>query len=539
MLVHVDASGRAVKVEGDPDQPVTAGFLCGKVSDYPARVYSEERLLHPLVRTGPKGSGSFRQASWDEALDRVAEGLQGAIDRHGGESILPYSYYGTMGLVQANLMSARVMNALGATNLERTICATAGMAGTIATHGLSPEVDPELWPRARYLLVWGWNPMSTAPHLWRLLLEAKRAGAKLVVVDPARSKTARVADEHLRPLPGGDGALAMGMMRAVLDAGLADEAWCREHADGFDDLVERVGERTVDEWAQLCGVPAEDVSRVGREFASTQPALLRLGVGAQRHRGRPGRVLDGCVPARAHRRLAPRGRRLLVHPDGHRRRGERRARPAHRPAARRGAHDQHVAARRRAHRPRARPAGGGARGVVLEPRSGRPAAAPRAGGPAPRGPVLRGARAVHDRHRGPRRRGAAGHHPARAHRRRLLLGPPLPHLERGGDRAAGRGALELRHLPRRRRAHGPRRPLLRGDRRGDPAGACWTRGPRASPSSSCARGASPRSTSARARRRTPRAASSPRAGSCRWTPRAGSPRPRWPTRSWPSASRWR
>ncbi len=298
MLVHVDADGRAVKVEGDPDQPVTAGFLCGKVSDYPARVYSEDRLLHPLVRTGAKGSNSFEQVSWDEALDRVASGLQGAIDRHGAESILPYSYYGTQGLLQANMMSARVMNALGASNLERTICATAGMVGTVSTHGLSPEVDPELWPRARYLLVWGWNPMSTAPHLWRLLLEARRAGAKLVVVDPARSRTARVADDHLRPLPGSDGALAMGMMRAVLDAGLADEAWCREHADGFDELVERVGERSVSEWAALCGVPAEDVDRVGREFASTDPALLRLGVGAQRHLGAPAAYSTAaCLPA--------------------------------------------------------------------------------------------------------------------------------------------------------------------------------------------------------------------------------------------------
>jgi anaerobic selenocysteine-containing dehydrogenase len=298
MLVHVDGRGRAVKVEGDPAQPVTAGFLCGKVSDYPARVYAEDRLRHPLLRTGAKGAAEFRRASWDAALDRVAEGLQGAVERHGAESILPYSYMGTQGLVQADLMSARVMNALGASELERTICATAGIAGTVGAHGLSPEVDPELWPRARYLLVWGWNPMSTAPHLWRLLLEARRAGAKLVVVDPARSRTARVADEHLRPLPGSDGALAMGMMRAVLDAGLADEAWCREHADGFDELCRRVEERGVEEWAALCGVSPEAVARVGCEFASTRPALLRLGVGAQRHLGAPAAYSTAaCLPA--------------------------------------------------------------------------------------------------------------------------------------------------------------------------------------------------------------------------------------------------
>ncbi len=134
--------------------------------------------------------------------------------------MLPYSYLGTQGFLQNDSMSARVFNALGACELERTICATAGLMGTVAAHGLSPEVDPESWPQARYLLLWGWNPMSTAPHLWRLLLQARTAGAKLVVVDPFRSRTARVADEHLRPLPGTDGALALGMMRALADAGM-------------------------------------------------------------------------------------------------------------------------------------------------------------------------------------------------------------------------------------------------------------------------------------------------------------------------------
>ena len=287
MLVTVDHGGRATRVEGDPRQPVTAGFLCGKVSNYLDRVYAADRLLHPLIRAGRKGSATFRRASWDEALDVVADGLRGAIDRHGAESILPYSYMGTQGLLQGNLMSARVMNALGTSELERTICATAGLTGTLAAHGLSAEVDPELWPRARFILCWGWNPMSTAPHLWRLLLEARRAGARLVVVDPYRSRTARVADEHLRPLPGSDAALALGMMRAVLDAGLQDEEWCRTYADGYDELVARLGDWPLARCSEVCGVPAEDIDRIGRDFATTQPALLRLGVGAQRHLGAP------------------------------------------------------------------------------------------------------------------------------------------------------------------------------------------------------------------------------------------------------------
>ena len=282
--MHVTVKdGRATKVTGDPDHPITVGFLCGKVSNYLDRVYSDERVLHPLVRSG----GELRRASWDEALDRVAAGLTRARDEFGGESILPYSYMGTQGLIQGDVMSARVMNALGATDLERTICATAGYTGTLMTHGLSPEVDPEEWPHARYVIVWGWNPLSTAPHLWRKLLDARANGARLVVVDPFRSRTARVADEHLRPLPGTDAVLAIGMMRAIVDSGLHDEEWCRAHADGYEQLLDSLSRTSVEECAAICGVPADDIARVGREFASVRPALLRLGVGAQRHLGAP------------------------------------------------------------------------------------------------------------------------------------------------------------------------------------------------------------------------------------------------------------
>lgn len=298
MHVTVDAGGRATAIGGDPDHPITAGFLCGKVSNYLDRVYAEDRLLQPLIRSGPKGSGMFRIASWDEALDVAAAGLRAARDAFGGASILPYSYMGTQGALQGGSMAYRLMNALGASELTRTICASAGIAGVVGASGMSPEVDPEEWHRARCLLVWGWNPLSTAPHLWRRLLAARRAGARLVVVDPFRSRTARVADEHLRPLPGTDAALALGMMRAIADAGLTDEAWCRAHADGYDELLARLGERTVEQWSAECGVPADDVRRVACDFARTQPALLRLGVGAQRHAGAPVAYRTiACLPA--------------------------------------------------------------------------------------------------------------------------------------------------------------------------------------------------------------------------------------------------
>ena len=298
MLTTVDAGGRAVAIGGDPEHPITAGFLCGKVSNYLDRVYSEQRILRPLVRAGAKGEGEFRQVDWDEALDLAAAGLREAIDSHGAESVLPYSYMGTQGAIQGGSIANRFMNAIGATELVRTICASAGIAGVAATHGVSPEVDPEHWPDARYVLVWGWNPMSTAPHLWRKILDARRNGARLCVVDPFRSRTARVADEHLRPLPGTDAALALGMMRAVVDAGLADEQWCRAHADGYDELLERLAEHPVEHWAELCGVPAERIVGVASDFARTQPALLRLGVGAQRHLGAPVAYRTvACLPA--------------------------------------------------------------------------------------------------------------------------------------------------------------------------------------------------------------------------------------------------
>jgi anaerobic selenocysteine-containing dehydrogenase len=282
--MHVTVEdGRATKVAGDPEHPITVGFLCGKVSNYLERVYADERILHPLVRA----NGGFRRASWEEALDIAADGLLRAGERFGGESILPYSYMGTQGLIQGNIMSARVMNALGASNLERTICATAGYTGTSMAHGVSPEVDPEEWPNARYLLIWGWNPLSTAPHLWRKLLDARKQGARLVVVDPFRSRTARLADEHLRPLPGTDAALAIGMMKAIVDAGLHDEDWCRAHADGYDQLLAELDRTSIEGCAATCGVEAETIARAGREFATTRPALLRLGVGAQRHAGAP------------------------------------------------------------------------------------------------------------------------------------------------------------------------------------------------------------------------------------------------------------
>ena len=234
-------------------------------------------------------------------------------------------------------------------------------------HGLSPEVDPEEWPNARYVLIWGWNPMSTAPHLWRKLLDARKAGARIVVVDPFRSRTARVADEHLRPLPGTDAALAIGMMRAIVDAGLQDEDWCRAHTEGYDELLAELADWSLERASELCGVPADDIARVGREFATTRPALLRLGVGAQRHAGAPQAYSTIASLPCPDRRLARSRRRLLVHPDGHRRGGERGAAAGDRTCCRAPCGRSTCPSSASPHRSRARPAGEGARVLELQP----------------------------------------------------------------------------------------------------------------------------------------------------------------------------
>ena len=245
-------------------------------------------------------------------------------------------------------MSARVMNALGATALERTICATAGYTGTLMTHGISPEVDPEEWPHARYVIVWGWNPMSTAPHLWRKLLDARAAGARhrrgrpLPQPHGARGRRAPApAARHRRGA--GDRDDARDRRRRAAGRGVVPRArrGLRRAAGGAR------GRTRSSSCSAICGVPAADIERVGREFASTRPALLRLGVGAQRHMGAPAAYSTIASLPALDRRLARPRRRLLVHPAGHRRGGQRLPAQARGPAARAGAHDQHVAARPR------------------------------------------------------------------------------------------------------------------------------------------------------------------------------------------------
>ena len=298
MLVTV-AGGRAVGVAGDPDHPVTRGTLCTKVANYHERTHSPDRVKTCLRRVGAKGEGRFAPVSWDEALDEIAARFRTlAESREGAETILPYSYCGTMGLVQSQSMDRRFFHRLGASLLDRTICASAGAAGYKATIGLSVGTDPERFADARLILLWGTNTISSNVHLWPFVLAAKHNGARVVAIDPRRTRTADQCDEHVAPLPGTDAALALGLMHVIFADGLEDKDYLERYTVGADDLRRRAREYAPERVAEICGLKAETVVRLAREYATTRPAVIRLNYGLQRHAGGGMAVRTiSCLPA--------------------------------------------------------------------------------------------------------------------------------------------------------------------------------------------------------------------------------------------------
>ncbi|MBI5083777.1 MAG: molybdopterin-dependent oxidoreductase [Acidobacteria bacterium] len=275
LLVEVQ-DGRAVKVRGNPAHPVTQGFLCGKVTRYLEREYHTARLMHPLRRTGAKGEGRFERITWEAALDEIALRLGRAAAEWGAESVLPYSYGGTMGYLQGGGMDRRFFHRLGASRLDRTICASAGVAGLMASYGERLGTTPEDFVHAKLIIVWGANIHATSVHQWPFMVEARRRGARLVVIDPVVTRTAALADTHLKPYPGSDLALALGLMHVIFREGL-------ERCEGdLASLRRRTAEYTPERVEQLTGVPAGDVERLAREYATTRPALIRANYGVQR-----------------------------------------------------------------------------------------------------------------------------------------------------------------------------------------------------------------------------------------------------------------
>ncbi|MGC3862860.1 molybdopterin-containing oxidoreductase family protein [Micromonospora chersina] len=279
--------GRAVALRGDRDHPFTRGALCGKVNRYLDAVNGPDRLTTPYVRTGPKGAGrvAYRPASWAEAVDRVAAGLRASIERDGPEAVLPYYFAGTMGHVQGWTMGQRLFAHLGASRLDTTICTGAARAALRSIYGGSVGFEPESIVAAKLIVLWGANPLATNLHLWPFVQQAREHGAYLVTIDPLRTDTAARSDEHLAPLPGTDGALALGLMRHVRDAGAADEEWLAAHTVGWPELSARLDEWPVERAAAECGLPVEVLRRLGDRIATTRPTAVRVGLGLQRHRG--------------------------------------------------------------------------------------------------------------------------------------------------------------------------------------------------------------------------------------------------------------
>jgi len=291
--------GRATRITGDPDHPFTNGFLCAKVNRYLERTYHRDRLLHPLRRVGRKGTGSFVRMSWEEAIDEVAERL-GEIVRSsdGPQAILPYSYAGTMGLVQGASMDRRFFHLLGASKLDRTICSMPGTVGMRMTVGANIGADGEGLPQSDLVLLWGTNTLTSNPHLWPFVLEARKNGARILGIDPIRTRTMEQCDEWLAIRPGTDAALALAMMHVMFDEGLEDRDYLERYTLGADELRTRVLEYPPERVAPITGLPAERIRELGREYGRARAAFIRVNYGLQRHYGGGMAVRTiACLPA--------------------------------------------------------------------------------------------------------------------------------------------------------------------------------------------------------------------------------------------------
>lgn len=284
MLVQVD-DGVVTSVQGNPDHPFTRGRLCVKVNDYQERVYSEDRVLYPLRRTGAKGSGTFERISWDDALGEIRERWAGIIAEHGPKAILPHSYLGTQGILNGLNVGDPFFNSLGASIGERTFCDSGAITAYSMTIGESAAVDPESAVHSRYIILWACNTLGTNSHHWPFIAEARKRGAKVVVIDPVRTRAAKAADWHIAIRPGTDCALALSMMHVLINEGLTDNDYIARYTLGYAELADRAQDYPPEKVAEITGVSAEDICILAREFAAAQPAMIRIGVAIERHAG--------------------------------------------------------------------------------------------------------------------------------------------------------------------------------------------------------------------------------------------------------------
>jgi len=298
LLIDVDDAGRGSRLRGNPAHPVTRGFLCGKVARYLDREYSPERLLYPMRRTGAKGEGRFTRITWDEALDEIAAKLVSISAEFGSESVLPYSYAGTMGLLNGAGMDRRFFHRLGASRLDRTICSAAGTVGMTDALGVRYGVEPEQFRHARLIVAWGANILGTNVHLWPFIVEARRNGAKFYTIDPHQNRTGKLSDRHYAIRPGTDAALAFAMMHVILTEGLEDRDYIERHTLGIEELRTRAAEWSPQRAAAMTGLDANDIVQLAHEYATTRPAAIRLNLGVQRsERGAMAVRAVGLLPA--------------------------------------------------------------------------------------------------------------------------------------------------------------------------------------------------------------------------------------------------
>jgi len=276
--------GTAESLVGDPSHPFTRGTLCAKVNHYLERVYHPDRVLHPLKRVGAKGEARFERVSWDEALADIAARWRSIVAESGAEAILPYSSAGVQGLVQQASIDRRLFGSMGCSDLDRNICGAVASAGMKMTIGTGAGIDPEEIVHSRYVVLWGTNTIVTNLHYWPYVREAQRRGAKIVVIDPIRTRTAESADWHLQIRPGTDAALALAMMHVIVRDGLVDTDYVSRHAIGYEALVDRVRDYAPARVAETVGLAANEIERFTREYATTQPSLLRPLIGIEHHR---------------------------------------------------------------------------------------------------------------------------------------------------------------------------------------------------------------------------------------------------------------
>src|SRR5688572_293537 len=282
--------GRVTKIDGNRVNPLTEGFICGKVRDFAEHVYHPTRLVEPLVRLAgsKKGESAFRPASWDEALGLVSAKLRAAREQHGGESILPCCYGGSNGKLTHDSADAALFRRLGASRCLRTLCAANTTAASVALYGGMAGMALDDYEHARLIVVWGTNPHASGIHFVPIVQRAQAAGAKLVVVDPRATKLARAADMHLPVKPGTDLVLALALVRWLFEHGEADLAFLQRHADGAEELRRRSEPWTVARAADVCGLAPDSIESFARLYAESHPAAIRCGWGPERNR-------NGCA----------------------------------------------------------------------------------------------------------------------------------------------------------------------------------------------------------------------------------------------------